>query len=81
MGTPTGRIQVVLSSTPYILGEDVDYQLKKVGENSQKPIILYGVNSDQFVLKRITPERETTSRDVILMLSKGELDQHITSMI
>ena len=81
LSTPTGRVQVVLSSTPYILGEDVDYQLKKVGENSQKPIILYGVNSDQFVLKRITPERETTSRDVILMLSKGELDQHITSMI
>jgi hypothetical protein len=80
MQTRTGKLQVVLSKTPYILGEDVGYQLKRQGKDSKQPVILFNINDSQLKLKRITPQQDTTARDILLMLTQGELDNHINDM-
>jgi hypothetical protein len=39
--TSSEQIQMVISQTRYILGEDVGYQLAKSGEASKKPVIVF----------------------------------------
>lgn len=63
-----GKIQVVISSTPYILGEDVAVQLSRTGK---APVIVFNATEDRIAAYRITPQSDTVTRDIILDLVDG----------
>jgi Domain of unknown function (DUF4157) len=65
------QIQLVTASTRYILGEDVGYQLAKSGGNSKKPVIVFQGTQEELVAYEITPDGETTARDIIIDLNAG----------
>ncbi|MTJ53373.1 hypothetical protein FJR38_12325 [Anabaena sp. UHCC 0253] len=69
--TEANRIQIVTGSTKYILGEDVGYQLAKSGGNSNKPVIVFQGTKETLVAYQITPENNTTARDIITDLNAG----------
>jgi hypothetical protein len=80
LSTSAGNLQVILSSTPYLLGEDVGYQLAKKGDTSQKPVVLFNIKEDKLSLKRITPTGKNTARHIIQMLVAGDFDDFIKDM-
>ncbi|MEH2194478.1 MAG: DUF4157 domain-containing protein [Nostoc sp.] len=69
--TKANQIQLVTASTRYILGEDVGYQLAKSGKTSNKPVIVFQGTEATLVAYQITPEGETTARDIIIDLNAG----------
>jgi hypothetical protein len=67
--TKANQIQLVTASTRYILGEDVGYQLDKSGGNSQKPVIVFQGTQETLVAYQISPQGDTTARDIIMDLN------------
>lgn len=65
------QIQLILSQTRYILGEDVGYQLAYSGQTSKKPIIVFQGTQEKLVAYQITPEGNTIARDIIIDLNAG----------
>ena len=78
-GIPYGQIVVCKAGTAFTLGEDVDYQLSREGEHSQKPVVLFSFNDKKLVVKRVTPQNDTKSRDIIIGLATNNLDTRILS--
>ncbi|NEP54940.1 MAG: hypothetical protein F6K65_41635 [Moorea sp. SIO3C2] len=68
-----GRIKVYLRNAPYILGEDVGYQLKYEGQDSMRPIIIFG-GSDEVRALAIHPRMNMTAREVLIQLVMGVYD-------
>lgn len=69
--TKAEQIQLIISQTRYILGEDVGYQLAYSGQTSKKPIIVFQGNQEKLIAYQITPEGNTTARDIIIDLNAG----------
>jgi hypothetical protein len=69
--TQSNKVQIVTASTRYILGEDVGYQLAKSGATSKKPVIVFKGTQETLVAYQITPEGDTTARDIIMDLNAG----------
>lgn len=69
--TKAEQIQLIISQTRYILGEDIGYQLAYSGQNSKKPIIVFQGNQEKLIAYQITPEGNTTARDIIIDLNAG----------
>lgn len=65
------KIQVVIANTPYILGEDVNYQIARNNENSSAPILVFKGTEESLMAYRITPVEGSTARDVIIDLVDG----------
>ncbi|MEP7108637.1 MAG: DUF4157 domain-containing protein [Ferruginibacter sp.] len=65
------KIQVVIASTPYILGEDVNYQVARNNDNSTAPIIVFKGTEETLIAYKITPIEGSTARDVIIDLVDG----------
>ncbi|MCB9076741.1 MAG: hypothetical protein H6631_04065 [Anaerolineaceae bacterium] len=62
------KIQVVIASVRYLLGEDVDYQ---AAPDSSKPIIVFQGTEENLIAYKITPTGETSARDVLGDLVDG----------
>ena len=69
--TRAEQIQTFISPTRYILGEDVGYQLAKSGIASKKPVIVFKGTQKTLVAYQVTPDGETTARDIIIDLNAG----------
>jgi hypothetical protein len=62
------RIEVVIQSVKYILGEDVNFQNVP---DSRHPVIVFKGSKDQLSAYKIVPITPTSSRDVIVDLVDG----------
>jgi hypothetical protein len=63
------RVRVIIASTRYILGEDVDYQL---APDSKRALIVFGgAQDDRLQVYQITPLGDTISRDILIDLVDG----------
>jgi hypothetical protein len=69
--TRAEQIQTFISPTRYILGEDVGYQIDKSHEASKKPVIVFKGTQETLVAYQVTPNGETTARDIIIDLNAG----------
>lgn len=65
---PANRMRVIIASTRYILGEDIDYQL---APNSKRPLIVFQKSENDLIIYQITPLGDTTSRDILIDLVDG----------
>ncbi|MGB0386310.1 MAG: hypothetical protein ACPGWR_15985 [Ardenticatenaceae bacterium] len=65
---PANRMRVIIASTKYILGEDVDYQL---APNSKRPLIVFQKSENDLIIYQITPLGDTTSREILIDLVDG----------
>lgn len=70
----TSKMDVIIQQTPYILGEDVGYQMSK---DSKQPITLYSGTGTDIKAIQITPVGEASSRDLIVALAKGKISVSI----
>ncbi|TDH27276.1 DUF4157 domain-containing protein [Segetibacter sp. 3557_3] len=77
-----GKLQVILSRTRYILGEDVTYQASRAEDNKLKgkPVTLFYGSGEKLKLKIIVPKDETTARDIINGLVTGKMDSVLAEM-
>lgn len=62
------RMRVIIVSTRYILGEDVDYQL---APDSKRPLIVFQGSKKDLIIYQIMPLGDTTSRDILIDLVDG----------
>lgn len=69
------QVEMYISQTRYLIGEDVDYQLQYSGGNSDKPVIVYEGSGDDVTALSITPAAKGDSaRKVIIDLVAGAYD-------
>lgn len=80
IGPVDSRIQVAIASTRYILGEDVNFQSAKKIEDSNKPVIIFNGGEESIKMIKLSPKGETTARDIITGLVKGDLN-HILDKV
>lgn len=62
------RLHVIIASTRYILGEDVDYQL---APDSKRPLIVFQGSKKDLIIYQMTPLGDTTSREILIDLVDG----------
>ena len=76
------RVEIFVSHTQYILGEDVDYQMQYAnGENADKPLIVFNEDQGKLVACKITPKKDTSARDAIIDLVSGVYDQALDNLL
>jgi hypothetical protein len=71
------EVEVFISQTRYLIGEDVDYQLQYSGGlNSDKPVIVFEGSGENLTALSIEPASEGDSaRDIIIDLVGGAYDK------
>jgi hypothetical protein len=72
------RVEVVLRSTPYILGEDVAFQ---VSPGAKHPIIVFKGTEQQLTAYWISPQDETISRDIVIDLVDGAYNAFLPGVL
>lgn len=80
IGPVNSQIQVAIASTRYILGEDVNFQSAKKIEDSNKPVIIFNGGEESIKMIKLSPKGETTARDIVTGLVKGDLN-HILDKV
>ncbi len=71
--TKEGSVQLVRARIPYIVGEDVNYQNLRGGEESKQPITIFRGTEEAMVAYQLTPTSEGRARDIIIDLTTGAL--------
>jgi hypothetical protein len=76
------KIEMFVSHTQYILGEDVGYQMRYAGqENADKPLIVFNGDNESLVACKITPSANSSARDAIIDLVSGVYDEAIANFL
>jgi hypothetical protein len=72
------RVKVTISSTEYVLGEDVAYQLSP---GSSHAVVVFKGTDDQLAAYKIVPQSSTSSRDIIIDLVDGAYNSFLPGVL
>lgn len=79
--TEEDKIQLVRAGTPYILGEDINYQTLRDGPDSAGSVVVFRATDNEIVAYELIPQGTGRARDIIVDLAAGVLSGRLPGVM